>query len=492
MESFIIRGAQLILSLSILVFAHELGHFFFSKLFKVRVEKFYLFFNPTFSLLRLKKINGRWHLKYFAKNEQPLSTPVTDSKGYHVKDAKGRYLYHTIDTATLSTNDWRKYPESTEWGIGWLPLGGYCKIAGMIDESMDKAQQYADPKPWEYRSIKPWKRLPIITGGVLVNFILALLIYSAVLFTWGENYIPISNYSLGMEFSETSKKVGFKDGDILLLVDNTAIERFDENAFRQIVEGKKVAVLRNDTIAYISIPTNFMQQLMREKQGFASPRIPFVADKIIPNSPAAKAKFQVGDSLVAINGQQTLTFYDFAKNIHTFKNKTVLISVYRKGAQTTIKVIPDSTGKIGIAPRQPEAIFKTKTISYSFFESIPAGIVLGVKKLTAYVNDMKYIFTSEGVNSLGGFGSIGKQFDYKWNWIQFWYTTAFLSVVLAFMNILPIPGLDGGHLLFLLFEIISGRKPNEKFLEKAQTVGMIFLLLLIVFVNINDIRNFLF
>lgn len=492
MESFFIRALQLILSLSILVFAHELGHFFFSKLFKVRVEKFYLFFNPSFSIVRCKKFNKKWHVKFFAKNEKKLNTPITDSKGEHLTDSKGNYLYKVIDINDLPENDWRKHPESTEWGIGWLPLGGYCKIAGMIDESMDREQMKAAPKPWEYRAISAWKRLPIITGGVLVNFILALCIYSAILFTWGQKYVPVQNFSLGMDFSNVAKSSGFKDGDILLSADGVKLEKFDDATFRKIIEGKNVTVLRNDSVVSISIPKDLMKQLLLEKQGFASPRIPFVANKVIDQSPAFKAGFQIGDSLVAINAEKTATFFDFATKISNYKNKTVQVTVYRKDVLHVITVKPDSTGKIGIAPRMPEAIFKTKTISYSFAESLPAGIKLGISKLSGYVSDMKYIFTKEGVESLGGFGSIGKQFDYEWNWVQFWHTTAFLSVILAFMNILPIPGLDGGHLLFLLFEIITRRKPNEKFLEKAQAIGMIFLLFLILYVNINDLVNFIF
>jgi len=492
MESFLIRAIQLILSLSILVFTHELGHFFFSKVFKVRVERFYLFFNPNFSLIRFKRFKNKWHVKLLAKNEKSLSTPVTDSKGNHLIDSSGAYMYNSIQMNELSDADWRKYPEATEWGIGWLPLGGYCKISGMIDESMDRTQLKTEPKPWEYRAVNPWKRLPIITGGVIVNFILALVIYSAVLFTWGEKYVPTRNYSLGMEFSETCKKAGFKDGDIILSADGVQLEQFDDASFRKMIEGKSVGVLRNNSIVQILIPKGFMQQLMHENKGFAIPRIPFIADKVIGKSPAEKAGFKVGDSLVTINGQNTITFFDFAKNISTHKNKAVFVGVYRKGALLTIKVAPDSTGRIGIAPRLPEAIFKTKTISYSLLESIPAGIKLGVNKLTGYVSDMKYIFTKEGAQSMGGFGSIAKQFDFEWNWIQFWQTTAFLSVILAFMNILPIPGLDGGHLLFLLYEIVTGRKPNEKFLERAQAAGMIFLLFLILYVNINDIINFVF
>jgi regulator of sigma E protease len=489
--TFYIRAIQLLLSLSILVFFHEIGHLFFARLFKVRVEKFYLFFNPVFSLVRFKKIKGKWQFKFFKKNEKPLYTAAKDSQGNHIIDAKGNYLYDVIEKKDLNDDDWRKYPEVIEWGIGWLPVGGYCKIGGMVDESLDRSQMNLAPQPGDYRSVSPWKRLPIISGGVFVNFILALLIYSAVLFTWGESYIPIKYYKQGFEFSETAKKIGFKDGDLLLKADGEDLDRLDDNTLRKIINAKKVTVSRDGKLVNIAIPEDFMQSLLKGDKGFGLPRIPFIADEIMPQSPAIVAGFKQGDSLVSINGKSTPTFFDFVKTISQNKNKPISIEIYRNHQLKTIQVHTDTSGHIGIRPLSPEKIFGSKEIHYSLLSSIPAGFKLGISKLHGYVSDMKYLFTQEGVKSIGGFGSLGSLFSFEWDWQQFWSITAFLSVILAFMNILPIPALDGGHLLFLIVEIIRGKKPNEKFIEKAQIIGMMILLVIFLYANANDIiRHF--
>lgn len=439
METFLIRAAQLILSLSILVLMHEMGHFFFAKLFKVRVEKFYLFFNPWFSLFRFKPKNSE-----------------------------------------------------TTYGIGWLPLGGYVKIAGMIDESMDRAQMARPAEPWEFRSKPAWQRLLIMIGGVTVNFILALLIYSSVLFTWGEKYIPLQNMTSGMDFSQSAKAAGFKDGDILVAADGQQLERLDDFSFRKIINAKIVTVIRDGKYTSISIPNNFMEELMKENAGFVSPRFPFVVSKLVPDAPAQKAGIQPGDSLVAINNVPTLTFNDFAALTQSNKGKSMQVRFYRSGQLQEITITPDSTGKIGVYPKNPVELFQTTTIHYSFFEAIPAGISLGLNKLKGYVSDMKYVFTEEGSKQIGGFGSIGSLFPPEWDWQLFWEMTAFLSIILAFMNILPIPALDGGHVLFLLYEIIARRKPSQKFMEYAQITGMILLFSLLIYANGNDFMRAIF
>lgn len=483
----LIRVTQLIFSLTILVLFHELGHFFFSRLFKVRVEKFYLFFNPSFSLFKTKKINGSWHFKFFAKNSESLSTPVFDYQGNHAKDENGNYLYQTKSLESLDDNDWRKYPKNTEWGIGWLPLGGYCKIAGMIDESMDKGQLAQAPKPWEYRAANPWKRLPIISGGVIVNFVLALVIYSAVLFTWGESYIPIKNFKAGYEFSNLAKKAGFQDGDIILKADNKELEAYDEFSIRKILNAKTVTVERNQKELDVHLPKNFAKNVLFSKKLFAMPRLPFVIEEVVDNSPAKKAGLKSGDSLVYINDIKQYSFFNFAESLQSHKQNTVKIGYYRAKIFYESNVRPDSTGRIGVRPRSYEVFFEAKNINYGLFESIPAGVKLGLAKLKAYISDFKFLFSKEGVENLGGFGSMSKMYDVEWNWPRLWDMTAFLSIILAFMNILPIPGLDGGHLMFVIYELITKRKPNQKFLEKAQIVGMIFLLSLMIFANINDI-----
>lgn len=459
METFLIRALQLIASLSILIVIHEFGHFLFARLSGTRVERFYLFFNPGFSLMRFKKVNGKIEFDFLSKNEP---------------------------------EHWKNYPESTVWGLGWLPLGGYCSISGMVDETQSLEDLAAEPQPWEFRTKKPFPRLMIMAGGVLFNFILALMLYSMILGIWGKSYLPVQNVPLGMDFSEPAHQAGFQDGDILLSADDFNIEQFNDESFRAVVEATQVKVLRQGDTAIVNIPSDFMQQLMAAKQGFASFRFPAVIKDLMPKSPGQKAGLLAGDSLVAIQGIPTVTFTDFATTIKQFKDSTVTISYYRQGVAGQAIVALDSTAMVGFSAMMPFDLYETKDIAYNFWQSIPAGVQLAWSKLSGYAGDMKYVFTKEGAQSLGGFGAIAGMFPAQWNWRVFWETTAFLSVVLAFMNILPIPGLDGGHILFLLVEWISGRKPSDKFLERAQTVGMILLFALLIYANGNDLIRWLF
>lgn len=439
METFLIRALQLILSLSILVIVHEFGHFVFARIFKIRVEKFYLFFDPGFALFRHKPKNSE-----------------------------------------------------TEYGIGWLPLGGYVKIAGMIDESMDREQMAQPPQPWEFRSKPAWQRLLVMIAGVLFNILLAFIIYAMVLFTWNDTYLPLRNVHNGMEFSEVAHKVGFQDGDILLKADDKELERFGVSTLLDIVNARQVTVLRDGQEVVIPIPENFMNELMAAKEGFATYRFPTVVAEVQEGSGAAKAGLRSGDSLVAINGVPTPTFIDFKRELEKNENREITIEFYRNGILNTTVAQVDSTGLLGFYPKSPMQIYQPVTISYNFFEAFPAGIKMGIQTLKDYVNQFKYVFTKEGVSSLGGFGTIGSLFPPVWDWHAFWMMTAFLSVILAFMNILPIPGLDGGHVLFLLCEVISGKKPSEKFLEYAQIAGMIFLLALVLYANGMDIIRAIF
>ncbi|MDR1679017.1 MAG: RIP metalloprotease RseP [Prevotellaceae bacterium] len=448
---------QLIFSLTLLVFFHELGHFFFSKLFKVRVEKFYLFFNPAFALVRAKKIDGRWRFRFLASND------------------------------SIANNElWQRNPENTEWGIGWLPLGGYCKIAGMIDESMDKAQMATPPKPWEYRSVSPWKRLPIIAGGVLVNFVMALLIYGAILFAWGEKFVPIENYRAGFEFSPVAQQAGFRNGDLLVSADGQAFTQYNEASLRRLINAKTVTISREGKQHSIALPDDFGEKIIAHKEFCAMPRLPFVIGETVKNSPAQQVGLLAGDSLVSIDNTVYYSFFDFAKVISENRQQPVNIGFYRNGEAHTITVSPDSSGVIGVRPRGYSELFGSVTREYSLLESIPAGVSLGWQKLSGYVSDFKYLFSKTGVESLGGFKSIGNMYDTQWNWAHLWEMTAFLSIILAFMNILPIPGLDGGHLLFVLYEIVTRRKPSQQFLERAQLLGMVFLISLMIFANLND------
>ena len=441
METFLIRALQLILSLSILVLVHEFGHFIFARIFKVRVEKFYLFFDPWFSLFKFKPKNSE-----------------------------------------------------TEYGIGWLPLGGYCKISGMIDESMDKEAMAQPAKPYEFRSKPAGQRLMIMIAGVLFNFLLALFIYSMVLYTWGETYLPLKNMKHGMYYSEAFQEVGFRDGDILLKANNEELDRLDQSSFRKVVEASNVTVLRDGVETVIPIPEDMMQRFMREGKGFASPdRVPMVVKKLSEkDSPAATAGLQPGDSIVSINGQATPLFEDVAKMLDQNKGKDITLGFYRDGMEQSVVIQPDTAGKIGVYLMSKTDLYPTVTRTYGFFESFPAGVRLGINTLKGYVNDMKYVFTKEGASSLGGFGTIGSIFPTVWDWQVFWMQTAFLSIILAFMNILHIPALDGGHVMFLLYEVIARRKPSDKFLEYAQITGMFLLFALLIYANGNDIFRFFF
>ena len=414
METFLVKALQLILSLSILVLVHEFGHFIFARIFKVRVEKFYLFFDPWFSIFKFKPKNS-----------------------------------------------------DTEYGVGWLPLGGYCKISGMIDESMDKEAMAQPPKPYEFRSKPAGQRLMIMVAGVLFNFLLALFIYSMVLFTWGDTFLPLKNVKAGMDYSETFHNVGFQDGDILLKADDTELERFGEDCFRRVLNAQTVTVLRGGVETVIPIPEDMAQRVMRDKKGFASYRFPMVVRELgkteSGESPAAVAGLQPGDSIVSINGIVTPSFYEVGEVLAQNKDKDVLVGFYRAGIPQTLTLHTDTAGKMGIYSVSPFDMYQTVTRKYGFFESFPAGVMLGVNTLKGYVSDMKYVFTKEGASSLGGFGTIGSLFPAEWDWHSFWMKTAFLSIILAFMNILPIPALDGGHVMFLLFALLIYANGNDIF-----------------------------
>jgi regulator of sigma E protease len=450
METFLIRALQLIMSLSLLVIIHESGHFLFCRLFKVRVEKFCLFFDPWFTLFKFKPKNS-----------------------------------------------------DTQYGIGWLPLGGYVKISGMIDESMDTEQMKQPVQPWEFRSKPAWQRLLIMIGGVVFNFILAILIYSMILYAWGDLYIPVQKAEMGMQFNETAKAIGFRDGDVLLAADDKDLVRYDGGMLRQVVDARVVTVFREDKQVQVYIPDNMMQNLMADSVRFASYRFPFVVDSVVPNSPASVAGIQSGDTIRALNGKPTVAYYDFMNEMAVLRGQAttsdttdlrqVQIVRSRAGGIDTLALTADASFKIGVAPLSDlTKLLPTVQVSYGFFESFPAGVMLGTNTLKGYVSDMKHVFSKEGAKQLGGFATIGSIFPAEWDWHQFWYMTAFLSIILAFMNILPIPALDGGHVLFLFYEIITRRKPSDKFMEYAQIAGMVLLFGLLIWANLNDVLRFLF
>lgn len=446
METFLIRALQLIMSLSLLVIIHEGGHFLFARLFKTRVEKFCLFFDPWFTLFKFKPKNSE-----------------------------------------------------TEYGIGWLPLGGYVKIAGMIDESMDTEQMKQPVQPWEFRAKPAWQRLLIMVGGVLFNFLLALFIYSMILFIWGDEYVPLQKAPLGMDFNETAKAIGFRDGDILVSADGVPFERYGGDMLTSIVDARQVTVLRDGQEASVYIPEDMMERLLADSVRFASFRYPFVIDSIMPGQPAALAGLQPGDSITQLDGRN-IAYFDFKEEMQNRQKaaddstgRLLTLTYVRAGVADTVTLTADSLYQIGIAASlQTNKLLPVVKKEYSFFASIPAGVTLGVNTLKGYVSQMKYLFSKEGAKQLGGFGTIGSIFPATWDWYQFWYMTAFLSIILAFMNILPIPALDGGHVLFLIYEIVARRKPSDKFMERAQMVGMFLLFGLLIWANFNDILRFFF
>ncbi len=427
--------AQFILSLSILIVLHEMGHFIPAKLFKTKVEKFYLFFDPYFSLFKFKK-------------------------------------------------------GDTEYGIGWLPLGGYVKISGMIDESMDKEQMKLPPQDWEFRSKPAWQRLIIMLGGVTVNVILGMLIYAMVLFTWGEVHLPAKNVKYGIACDSLALNMGLKNGDQVVSINGEALVNFDRvNGMILLTEAKTMQVERAGQKVNIPISGDNLSQIIKNnKTPLISPRFPCVVDTIEKESPAEKKGFKKGDKIITINHTPTPYFNDVVTvlraNPYTVANILVL-----RGKDTILTRTPvRKDGTIGFTPKEYTDFLQTDTTHYGFLAAFPAGIHKAYETFGNYLRQMKVIFTVKGATKqIGGFMTIGKAYSTTWDWESFWAFTAFLSIVLAIMNILPIPALDGGHVMFLLYEVITRRKPNEKFMEYAQYAGMILLLALLLFANGNDV-----
>lgn len=489
MSTFWIRFFQLVLSLTILVVFHEFGHYLFSRLFGVRVEKFYAFFNPRFSLVRIKRVDGRLRVRFLSPN---VPESYEEEKRFNF-EGKEETIYKPIDLESLPEGDWRRSPENTEFGVGWVPFGGYCKIAGMIDESMDVAAMQQEPKSWEFRSKPSWQRLLIMVGGVLFNLILAFFIYSMVLFKWGDSYIPAQDLKHGMEFNAQAESIGFRDGDIIMATDGKPTCEFDGDLYRAIAKADKVTVLRDGKEVVLEMPEELSLFDFTRSVPFVSILSPMTVDSVIEGG-AAAAGILAGDTILAVNGENAFTWTSFqavlnelrsrAEEKHVDRNLRLVIG--RPGAgRDTLTVTADADFKIGIIHITDE--YKPVTLEYGFFSSIPAGIRYGWNTLKGYVGDFRYVFTKEGAKSLGGFGTIGSIFPEKWNWHAFWLMTAFLSIILAFMNILPIPALDGGFVLFLLVEVVTGKKPGDKFLEVANTIGMVILFGLLIFANLNDI-----
>ncbi len=451
MEIFLIKTLQFMLSISILVLLHEGGHFLFARLFGIRVEKFYLFFDPWFHLFEFKP----------KKSE-------------------------------------------TTYGLGWLPLGGYCKIAGMIDESFDTDQMKQPAQPWEFRSKPAWQRLLVMIGGVLVNFLLALFIYSMLLFTWGDTYIPTKNMTDGMKFNSEAQALGFRDGDILVGTEKGEFKEWGVDMYRDLSKATRADIIRDGKPMSITLPGDLnLLDMLKNKPLFAKQLISPEIDSIIPGGALAKAGVMKGDRIVAFNGKPTNSYNDVENEVgclsdvlatvetpaDSLRVRTTSVVTERDGVRDTATIVLSPELKLGHVPKVPH--YEPVTRKYGFFESFPAGVSYGLNVLGGYVDDMKYVFTADGAKSVGGFGTIGSLFPGSWDWYLFWKMTAFLSIILAFMNILPIPALDGGHVLFLLYEMVTRRKPSENFMLYAEYVGFGILILLMVVANLNDILRWL-
>ena len=486
--TILIKVLQFFLSLSILIFVHELGHFLAAKAFKTRVDKFYLFFDWGFSLFRCKKVNGKWRFKFFSKNvpDKYIVTEYRDAAGKKQKN------YDPIDLSTLPEDDWRR-SDSTEYGIGWFPLGGYNKIAGMIDESMDKSQMQQPPQPWEFRSKPAWQRFIIMVAGVFMNVVLAVAIYIGLLAKEGEQYLPTAEVNkYGISVDSLGYELGFRDGDKILAVDGEFIEKFQDIPMQIILDkAKTVEVERNGKDIVINLPEDAVTKLLGSQDaGFISYRTPFVVADVMENSAAQAGGLQSGDVIIGINEIETPYYQDFVKYIKRYKNQDINVIVLRDADTLALPMHLTEEGVIGAyCKTYLSDYFELETKEYSFLQAIPAGFSKTFSELSDYWKQVKLIFTpkTKAYESVGGFISIGKIFPDTWIWSIFWRMTAFLSIALAVMNILPIPALDGGHILFLLFEIITRRKPSDKFMEVAETVGLVIVLGLVLLANGNDI-----
>lgn len=508
-SSFIIRAAQFILAITLLVFLHEGGHFTFAKLFKTRVSRFYIFANWKFHLW---SSYDNWFRRLLGKK------PITerDDEGVNfIQEIKNKYYTITGQKDKVRTENVgnKKYDDNvgTEYGIGWLPIGGYCQIDGMIDETQSAEELAKKPvQPWEFRSKKAYQRLLIMAGGVMVNFVLALVIYSAVFYTWGEDYYALEDMTMGMKFNDAAKSYGFKDGDILLSSDRTTYKDFSSDLMRDISKAKEVKVKRAGKIVSIALPGDInLLDMIKSEPLFCRPFIPAEVDSVIPGSAASKISLKKGDKIIKLGNADIDTWSTFsyetgrlvdalsdaktAKDSASILN-TSLVWQDKAGVLDTAKVcftVEDGRIVLGVGMTSPASYYEPRHVEYDLMSSISTGCSYGISVLGGYISDLKYVASKEGAKSLGGFGAIGSMFPPTWDWLVFWKMTAFLSIILAFMNIIPIPGLDGGHILFLLWEVITRKQPSLKFLQISQNIGMGLLLLLMLVANLNDVLRWL-
>lgn len=434
-----IRILQLLLSLSILVFIHELGHYSMARFFGARVEKFYLFFNPWFSIFK-----------------------------------------------------WKSKRSGTVYGLGWLPLGGYCQIAGMIDESLDTEAMASEPKPDEFRSKKPFARLMIMAGGVIFNVILAFIIYTGITLAWGTKVLHSDQVSAGMNFSTPAEEVGFVDGDVILSVDGKQSPNvLDSRFMSSLINAHEVVVRRGGAVETIRLPEDMMQRLLRAEEGFGSLRMPFVVDAVSEGS-RAQGHLVSGDRVVAVDSVTCTDVTEVITALDKKKGKDVVLTVERSGTALQTMLPVDTAGHIGVVLKGIEELYPIEHVQYNVFTAIPAGIDRAGQTISGYVRGLKYMFTKEGAKQMGGLGTMGKLFPTTFDWQSFWSITAFLSIILAVMNILPIPALDGGHILFIIIEMIRRKPLSDKAMTTIQTIGLVLLVLLMVYANGNDIYRAFF
>ena len=431
----VIKVLQFFMSLSLLVAIHEFGHFIMARVFKIRVEKFYIFFDPWFSLFKWKR-------------------------------------------------------GDTEYGVGWLPLGGYVKIAGMIDESMDLEQMQAPVQPYEFRAKPAWQRFMVMIAGVVMNILLAMMIYTGIRYAYGESYMANEDVKWGYVFNESAERMGFRDGDKFVSIDGEAIDDVSEVRSKLLLtkEDRHVVVDRAGEQVAFTIPFEQMLEMRRnrEYEDLYALRLPFFIDSLASAS-AIDAGLQVGDQVVALNGEEAIGVQEITDKLQQHKSDTVTLTVLRSGVANELVVPINEEGKMGVMFKGD--VFQPRTRTFTLLQAIPAGVSLALETVADYWQQLKLIFQpkTKMYEELGGFIAIGNIFPSEWNWLQFWTMTAFLSVILAVMNILPIPGLDGGHALFTLWEMITGRKPSDKFLEVMQYIGFAILFALLIYANGNDI-----
>lgn len=562
MDIFLIKATQLILALAFLIVIHEFGHFLFARIFGVKVEKFYIFFDPATELFKWRpgKYIGffgshRWlkgateeekdayrrrmeQQRLIRENERLTSEAVADLRRRRLEEARQAGLMTYLKTyfhrftpedlpapldlpdpgapievfkdeerVTRSGRRKSRFWHNTEYGIGWIPLGGYCKIAGMIDESMDTDQMKRAPQKWEFRSKKAWQRLLIMIAGVLFNFLLAILIYAGIVYTTGEKYVSFDKAKLGMAYSPAAHQAGFRDGDIPLAADGDSLG-YPADAILRLMQAKEVTVRRDGRDTTLQMPASLMFDLQKEAEEETTPihfmtyRIPTRIIQVVPGEGAARAGIEANDMVMAIDSVKIESLNEFHETLerqaeankaqHGTSRATLDFTVKRgEGTQArtlTLPVTLSEANRMGVGLEVDiTKFYPVEEKHYSLFAALPRGVEMGTDKLTAYAKSMKQVATKDGMKSIGGFGSIGSIFPESWDWIAFWNIAAFLSVALAFMNIIPIPALDGGHVLFLLYEIVFRRAPSQKFMEYAQMCGMLFLILLLLYANGMDI-----